>query len=94
VPCSNDRLDSAIRAAWTATRRVVDHRDESQQPSDALAFLRHGVQELADHRSDDALAECAKRFEIVSGWVGRDDSAAARELAAVATELRALSDAV
>jgi hypothetical protein len=86
----DERLDATIRTAWEATPQVVDLNDESQQPSDALAFLRNGVQSLADQRSADATGECAKRFEIVATWVKRTDPAAASDLAAVADELRRL----
>jgi hypothetical protein len=85
---SDPQLDAAIRTAWAATRGLVLLTDDMHQPSDAYAFLTNGVRELADQRSASATAECAKRFEIVSGWICSSDRAAAAELADVAARLR------
>jgi hypothetical protein len=85
------QLADAVRDAWEASQLVVDHRDEQHEPSDALAFLRSGIQELADQRSPAARDECAKRFEIVSRWISCIDPPAAAVLADVAARLRMLT---
>ena len=89
-PPSEPALDDVIRAAWEVTQEVIDVRDELSEPSDAFAFLTNGVRELAERRTISATAECAKRFEIVSGWMSSQDAAASGRLAVVAAQLRAL----
>jgi hypothetical protein len=84
-------LADAIRHAWDATQLVVDHRDELQQPSNALSFLRSGIQAHADRQAPDAKRECANRYEIGSIWLASADAPAAAELAEVAARLRMLT---
>jgi hypothetical protein len=48
------------------------------------------LRDLADNRSVSATAECAKRFEIVSGWIASTDPETAGQLAGVAAHFRGL----
>lgn len=83
---AEEAVNEAIRAAWAVTI-ALNEADDSR----AVRELAVSVQDLADRRTPGALAECARRFDVVSVWSSTADPSLAHEAAAIARRLRGVA---